>query len=89
MDFDSINTGIYTNVGVGSIEKNAPEFNPITGAHFWIMVGSWKCDPEKVISGELFLLDHENQLGINGPGCWHCEEQYTKLIASRRCKGHP
>ena len=66
-----------------------PEFDPRSGDHLWVMVATWKCDPEKLVEGQEGLLDHENLLGLGGPGCYFCEKQYSPGMANRRCKGRP
>lgn len=65
-----------------------PEFDPRTGDHLWVMVATWKFDPEKAKAGETGLLDHENMLGLGGPGCYFCEKPYSEPLKLRRCKGH-
>jgi hypothetical protein len=45
-------------------------------------------DPEKAVSGEQMLLDTENLINIDGPGCYYCEKPYNHPLASKRCKGY-
>jgi hypothetical protein len=73
---------------IDTFTDKIPEYDPRSGSHFWIMVTSYKVDPAKALEGEL-LMDHESLVSVAGPGCYYCESEYTKLIASRRCKGHP
>lgn len=54
----------------------------VPGKHEWIMIASFRtADP---ISTQ-FLLDLENLISINGPGCLWCEEPYSALLAARWC----
>lgn len=66
-----------------------PEFDPRTGDHLWIMATTYRCFPEKMEKGEQLIMDTENLLLVVGPGCFYCEQDYSKNLASRRCKGHP
>jgi hypothetical protein len=72
------------------VNKNlgVPAFDPRTGNHLWVMVGMWRVDPEKAVSGEQMLLDTENLINVNGPGCYYCEKPYNHPLASKRCKGY-
>lgn len=45
----------------------------------------WKVQPER----DQFLLDTENLLTIEGPGCYVCEEEYTPERATQPCPGDP
>ena len=72
----------------GHVDK-IPEFDPRSGAHLWVMIATWKCDPEKLIKQQQEgLLDHENLLALGGPGCYFCEKAYSSALSLRRCKGH-
>jgi len=56
------------------------------GQHLWTVVGMWQIrDPA---SGQL-MLDVENLLTVEGPGCYVCEEQYSPELAVRPCTGDP
>jgi hypothetical protein len=63
-----------------------PEFDPRSGEHYWIVLTTYKVDPEKFTKGEGFL-DTENLVSVSPPGCYHCEQVYTPYLAHRRCKG--
>lgn len=68
--------------------RGIPEFDPVTCAHSWAMIGTWSIDPLKVMGlGGQGILDQENLLALVGPGCLHCDSEFTPLIASRRCMG--
>ena len=75
---------------IDNVEDKFPEFDPRSGNHFWIMTGAWKCDPKAILANkEPALLDHENLLGVLGPGCWFCQKEYNPTEAMRRCTGPP
>jgi hypothetical protein len=57
------------------------------GEHLWIVTACWKvADPEKH-RGEAMHLDRENILQIAGPGCFKCEQPYSRRIAAKPCYG--
>lgn len=69
-----------------------PDYDPRTGNHLWIVTTAHQVDPAQWRSNDLTvtpMLDHENLLSVAGPGCFHCEQHYTPLLATRRCKGEP
>lgn len=69
-----------------------PDYDPRSGDHLWTITGAWRIDPARWTSPDptvLPMLDAENLLSIAGPGCFYCEQYYTPLLASRRCKGEP
>lgn len=57
------------------------------GQHLWIMLAAWQMvSPEQHRDGE-FIMDRENLLMLNGPGCFKCEKPYSASMAKRRCLG--
>lgn len=56
------------------------------GQHLWVMTAAWHvADPERLgLGGQ---LDAENLTGIAGPGCYKCEREYSRKLASRPCTG--
>lgn len=58
--------------------------DPGPGKHFWVVTGLWTVSNP---SSEQFILDVENLVTVDGPGCFKCEELYTDVIASQPCKG--
>lgn len=72
-------------VEIHNAHKEYPEYDPRTGAHFWIAAAGFRiADPE---SGKI-MLDSENCMSID-VGCWFCEEPFSKRLKHRRCKGEP
>lgn len=87
MDFiKTTDLGIQEHIH-GPVDR-IPKFDPRKGDHLWTMVCMYKVDPKKFKEGVEGILDHESLLTIAGPGCFYCEESYTPLLATRRCKGH-
>jgi hypothetical protein len=78
-------TGVYYKANTS--DDKLPEYDPRSGDHLWIVIGTWKVNPKNLKEGG--ILDRENILGIMGPGCFFCEKPYTTLLDSRRCKGEP
>lgn len=70
------------------VKNKIPEYDPRSGEHLWVAIATWKVNPKNFNAGEVFL-DRENIIGVMGPGCFFCEEPYTPLLATRRCKGDP
>ena len=67
-----------------------PEFDPRSGDHFWIVSVAHRVNPVLWSDPAATpMLDVESLVIIAGPGCFYCEQPYTLLLASRRCKGHP
>lgn len=64
-----------------------PDYDPRSGEHLWMLLTMYKWNPPS--AGKPILLDHENLLSVDGPGCYYCEQQYSQLLATRRCLGHP
>lgn len=62
-----------------------PDFDPRTGEHLWTIVNMYRWNP----GTESPILDMENLLTVQGPGCFYCEQVYTPQAAKRRCKGKP
>ncbi len=60
-----------------------PEFDPRTGDHLWAVFSVYRWTP----GVETPMLDQENLLTIQGPGCYYCLTEYTPAAATRRCKG--
>lgn len=57
----------------------------VPGEHLWILVGAWKCDPTQ----DRFIMDMENLLNVDGPGCFWCEQNYTEENGAKPCPGEP
>ena len=67
-----------------------PDFDPRTGDHLWIVITSYEVVPQQWKDPtHTPMLDTENLLSIVGPACYHCEQAWTPLLATRRCKGRP
>lgn len=85
--------GVATGSGVyqesGTVPFKIPDYDPRSGDHFWVMGLLYKVDPEKLAAGEQGILDTENLVSMQGPGCYYCEQVYTPLLAKRRCNGDP
>ena len=59
---------------------------PRPGEHLWIVTGAWRvADP----TAAQLILDHENLLSIDGPGCYVCEEPWSRERAGQPCPGDP
>lgn len=58
------------------------------GEHIWALFAMFRINPEKMADGPA-LMDTENLITVSGPGCYVCEQVYTKEIAAKRCPGDP
>lgn len=72
----------------GLVDK-IPEYDPRSGDHYWIVSIMYKVDPTIWQSDSKVLFDQENLVLTAGPGCFFCEQPYSKYLATRRCKGNP
>lgn len=63
-----------------------PPFDERSGEHLWVMASAWRVHPQKW-GTDPPVLDQENLLVLDGPGCFYCEEVYTERLARRRCTG--
>lgn len=59
---------------------------PVPGEHLWIVASMYQVKPR--LNGE-YHLDTENLLTIEGPGCLHCEEDWSPQVEARPCPGEP
>jgi hypothetical protein len=59
------------------------------GQHLWIMIGTWHiADPAAAYDpARIKLMDRENLLSFQGPGCFKCERPYSAKMAKRPCLG--
>lgn len=80
-------TGVHVEISGKDARKPLPE--PVTGEHQWIVLGVWRVsDPAAAYrpDGQV-LLDRENLLSIEGPGCMACEARYSAEVAAAPCPG--
>ncbi len=60
------------------------------GEHLWVMTACWAiADPQALSTGARAerYLDQENMVAFSGPGCLKCEEQWSRKLAARTCRG--
>lgn len=59
------------------------------GEHLWVMVAAWIIgDPGSARDPDVLkLMDRENLVQFQGPGCFKCERPYSGKMAKRRCLG--
>jgi hypothetical protein len=73
----------------GQVDR-IPDFDPRSGDHLWTVLQMHRVNPELLTDPtHTPFLDAESLLTIQGPGCYYCEEPYTRQRATRRCPGHP
>ena len=83
-----VNTG--DQVLVENPPDNIPDYDPRSGAHLWAVFTMYRVDPAQWSDPtHTPMLDRENLLTVQGPGCFYCEQVYSPRVASRRCKGQP
>lgn len=67
-----------------------PDFDPRSAEHLWMVITMYRVRPEQwQDETHTPMLDGENLLSITVPGCYYCEQLWTPLLATRRCKGEP
>lgn len=65
-----------------------PPYNRISQEHRWAWAVLFQANP--ALFGDPThepVLDTSNLLAVHGPGCVYCDQPYTKLTATRRCRG--
>ena len=66
-----------------------PLVDPGRGKHLWTIIVMYAVADPRVVadpSGQ-FLLDRENLLTIEGPGCYKCEQPWKAGLERRWCQG--
>jgi hypothetical protein len=85
-----IATGDKQQIDPTTMVNRLPDFDPRTGDHLWMVLAGFRVTPDQwQDKTHMPMLDRENLLTITVPGCYYCEQPWTKLLASRRCKGEP
>jgi len=82
-----------TQVPVPATKVHAELADPGPGEHLWTILTMHRVGDDmirRLNAGEPAgpaLLDHENLLTLEGPGCFKCEEPYSRYLAHRKCTG--
>lgn len=82
-----------TQVPVPAPKVHAQLTDPGPGEHLWTILTMHRVSDDtirRLNRGEdpdIGLLDHENLLTLEGPGCFKCEQPYSRYIAHRKCTG--
>ncbi len=88
MEIRTSGTGVQVEVPAskmpGTGHDNMPPFD---GNHLWIVTAGWRVNPATFTAGKSVDLDTENLLMVSSPGCFWCEEEWSFVLASKRCKG--
>lgn len=78
----------YEKVDAGR-DHNLPA--KVAGQHRWIMVASHSVSPGQASAakgGAVVTLDNKNRVGLDGPGCYDCEQTYEEA-KGKPCPGDP
>jgi hypothetical protein len=70
-------------------KAHADMSDPGRGKHLWIVMALYGIqDPAASMdpNGQI-IMDRENLLTIEGPGCWKCEKSWTPDVGRRYCQG--
>lgn len=76
--------GTHQSVRLPPTIDRVPDFDARAGDHLWIIATMYRWGGPTV---ERPTLDTENLLRLTGPGCYHCEQQWSEPVALRRCPG--
>lgn len=82
-----------TQVPVPAPKIGAQLTDPGPGEHLWTILTMHRVSDDmirRLNRGEdpgIGLLDHENLLTLEGPGCFKCEQPYSRYLAHRKCTG--
>jgi isoaspartyl peptidase/L-asparaginase-like protein (Ntn-hydrolase superfamily) len=55
------------------------------GEHLWSILGVWRVADPSLADGQV-MLDTENLLTLEGPGCFHCEQPWSPALAEQACR---
>lgn len=84
METMSENYTLEGDADAARIAQRVVQLDPGPGAHLWVMLAAWYVanprEPE-------INLDRENLLSLNGPGCYKCEQPFSKRLAKKPCRG--
>ena len=63
--------------------------DPGRGKHLWMIIGIWRVtNPSTVDDPDgQFILDTENLMTLEGPGCYKCEQPWTPEREKKWCNG--
>ncbi|MCM8548935.1 hypothetical protein [Streptomyces sp. STCH 565 A] len=67
--------------------------DPGPGEHLWAILTMHRVSDDtirRLNRGEdpgPGILDHEGLLTLEGPGCFKCEQPYSRYVAHRKCTG--
>ena len=77
-----------TGVGQEAVSKYHVQDLPKApaGQHQWITLAMYRTNNP---DADQQNLDMENLLSIEGPGCFVCEQPYSREVAARPCPGEP
>ena len=70
-------------IAVEAIDKFRADIPYQAGEHLWIYAAVFRT---KFPRDQQVLLDKENLLAIVGPGCYWCEQMYSRELATKPCK---
>lgn len=82
-----------TEVPVPASKIGAELTDPGKGEHLWTILTMHRVSSDmirRLNRGEepgAELLDHESLLTLEGPGCFKCEQPYSRYLAHRKCTG--
>lgn len=83
LDRDGVVTG--TGVMADATARHGGALPEWDGRHAWVVTGLWRVqNPARANH----MLDMENLISIDGPGCWHCEQVWTPTMGAN-CPGEP
>jgi len=74
-----------TGITVDATRKHHAAMDDFDGRHLWIVAAVFRVANPAATN---FNLDLENALTLEGPGCWHCEQQWKPTIGAK-CPGEP
>ncbi|CAL9668661.1 hypothetical protein SUDANB145_07297 (plasmid) [Streptomyces sp. enrichment culture] len=82
-----------TEVPVPTSKISAQLTDPGRGEHLWTIITMHRVSNDMIrhlsrgAEPGPELLDHENLITLEGPGCFKCEQPYSRYLANRKCTG--
>ena len=88
--------GAHRATGLGVHQEARDKFaseipDPGRGKHLWAMFAMYQVhNPSDCMNPDgQILMDRENLLSIDGPGCFKCEKVWSPDVERRFCQGTP
>jgi hypothetical protein len=73
-----------------------PKYSHKDREHYWTVAAMWFVEPARYVNANaspdttaLINLEHDALVFLKGPGCLHCNQEWTPKLALQPCDGRP